>query len=116
MCFSHYSVQSHMKKKNQLILREIQTHEKTLDIGFPSLGCHRVIDKSKEDLWKAAESHSPGGYQVVFDANGVDTLQGSYDHLAAGGRLVVYGMCLIYGRLFHFLIRMEKAVKFVFSL
>lgn len=87
-------------EKIQLILREIQTHEKTLDIGLPSLGCHHVIDKSKEDLWKAAESHSPRGYQVVFDANGVATLQESYDHLAPGGRLVVYGMCLIYGRPF----------------
>ena len=69
---------------------------------LPSSGCQHVIDKSKEDLWKAAESHSPGGYQVVFDANGVETLQESYDHLAPGGRLVVYGMCLIYCRSFHF--------------
>lgn len=74
-----------------------------LDIGLSLSGCQHVIDKSKADLWKAAESHSPGGYQVVFDANGVETLQGSYDHLAPGGRLIVYGMCLIYGRSFHFL-------------
>ena len=108
MCFSYYSFQSYIKT-NQLhvILKEIQTHEKTLDIGLPSLDIHHVIDKSKEDLWKAAESHSPGGYQVVFDANGVDTLQESYDHLAPGGRLIVYGMCLAYGicRSFYFLIR-----------
>lgn len=62
---------------------------------LPSSGCDHVIDKSKEDLWTAAETHSPKGYQVVFDANGVETLQGSYDHLAPGGKLVAYGMSLI---------------------
>ena len=94
-------------KKKPANFETMQPHE-TLDIGSPSLGCHHVIDKSKEDLWKAAESRSPEGFQVVFDANGVDTLQESYDHLAPGGRLIVYGMCLIYGiilcRSFHFLI------------
>lgn len=35
---------------------------------------------------------SPSGYYAVFDANGVATLMDSYNHLAAGGRLVVYGM------------------------
>lgn len=82
-------------EKIQPILREKEKHKKTLDIGLPSSGCHHVINKSKEDLWQAAELHSPGGYQVVFDANGVETLQESYDHLAPGGKLVVYGMCLI---------------------
>ena len=28
----------------------------------------------------------------MFDANGVETLQDSYNNLAPGGRLVVYGM------------------------
>ena len=59
------------------------------------LGCDHVIDKSKEDLWKASKSHAPNGYQVVFDANGVETLQESYNHLAPGGKLVIYGMCSI---------------------
>lgn len=89
--FIHLKVSN---KKNQLILQPKTATIKILDIGLPSLGCEHVIDKSKEDLWKAAESHSPGGYQVVFDANGVETLQESYDHLAPGGRLIVYGMCL----------------------
>ena len=56
------------------------------------VGCDHVIDKSKEDLWKAADSFSAEGYQVVFDANGVETLQESYMHLAPGGKLVVYGI------------------------
>jgi len=58
-------------------------------------GCDNVIDKSKENLWQAAKSISGGGYEVVFDANGVETLQDSYNNLAPGGRLVVYGMSLL---------------------
>ena len=54
-------------------------------------GADAVIDKSAESLWSAAERHSPKGYNVVLDANGVETLRGSYDHLAPTGRLVVYG-------------------------
>lgn len=55
------------------------------------LGADVVIDKSSEDLWATVERHAPRGCDVVLDANGVATLRGSYDHLAPGGRLVVYG-------------------------
>ncbi|CAB9502650.1 furan-3-one reductase [Seminavis robusta] len=55
------------------------------------LGCHVVIDKSQEDLWLKAEEASPQGYSAVMDANGVSTLEESYNHLAASGRLIVYG-------------------------
>jgi NADPH:quinone reductase-like Zn-dependent oxidoreductase len=55
------------------------------------LGADVVVDKSAEDLWAAAERASPAGFDAVFDANGVATFQGSYDHLAALGKLVVYG-------------------------
>jgi synaptic vesicle membrane protein VAT-1 len=55
------------------------------------LGAHRVIDKSGEDLWRAAAAQAPEGFDVVLDANGVSTLAASYDHLAPLGRLVVYG-------------------------
>ena len=48
-----------------------------------------MIDKSREDLWKAAERISPEGYHVVLDANGVSTLQQSYRHLAPVGKLVL---------------------------
>lgn len=54
-------------------------------------GADAVIDKSSEPLWPAAERHSPKGYHAVLDANGVETLRGSYDHLAPTGRLVIYG-------------------------
>lgn len=54
-------------------------------------GCDHVIDKSTQDLWKEAERHAPKGYDVVLDANGVETLGESYKHTAPVGRLVVYG-------------------------
>jgi NADPH:quinone reductase-like Zn-dependent oxidoreductase len=56
-----------------------------------ALGADAVIDKSACDLWTAAERHSPGGYDLVLDANGVTTLRQSYRHLAATGKLVIYG-------------------------
>jgi NADPH:quinone reductase-like Zn-dependent oxidoreductase len=56
-----------------------------------ALGADVVIDKSTEDLWSAAEAACPGGYDAVFDANGVATLRGSYRHLRPSGKLVIYG-------------------------
>jgi len=50
-----------------------------------------VIDKSTEDWCIAARKHAPAGYCAIFDANGVSTLQKSYDLLCKTGRLVVYG-------------------------
>ena len=55
------------------------------------LGADAVIDKSASDLWWEAERLAPGGYDVVLDANGVETLMESYRHVAPLGRLVVYG-------------------------
>ncbi|MCP3960686.1 MAG: zinc-binding dehydrogenase [bacterium] len=54
-------------------------------------GASEVIDKSSEDLWAAAERHAPDGYHLIFDANGAVTLRQSYDHLAAPGKLIVFG-------------------------
>jgi NADPH:quinone reductase-like Zn-dependent oxidoreductase len=54
-------------------------------------GAAHVIDKSSEDLWAVAERIAPKGYDVVLDANGVETLKQSYDHLRPTGRLVIYG-------------------------
>ena len=54
-------------------------------------GADHVIDRSKEPLWESAERIAPNGFHAVLDANGVDTLRGSYAHLAPTGRLVVYG-------------------------
>lgn len=49
-----------------------------------SLGADHVIDKSSEELWR-------GDYDLILDANGIETLNESYNHLKPGGKLVVYG-------------------------
>lgn len=54
-------------------------------------GADHVIDKSTEDLWSVAQRLAPGGYDLILDANGVSTLQASYDHLRRAGKLVIYG-------------------------
>lgn len=53
--------------------------------------CDAVIDRSSQDLWREAERLAPGGYDAIFDANGVSTARAGYERLAPGGRLVVYG-------------------------
>ncbi|WP_408095819.1 medium chain dehydrogenase/reductase family protein [Peredibacter sp. HCB2-198] len=55
------------------------------------LGCDYIIDKSTEDLWKKVEEYAPEGVDLAFDANGVETLQESYNHLAPCGKLFSYG-------------------------
>jgi synaptic vesicle membrane protein VAT-1 len=47
-----------------------------------ALGADLVVDKSKTDLWTTAERFAPDGYDVVLDANGVETLGKSFAHLA----------------------------------
>jgi len=56
------------------------------------LGADVVIDKSKsKDLWKEVSAASPSGYVAIFDANGVETISQSYEHLARCGKIVLYG-------------------------
>ncbi|MGE0791916.1 MAG: medium chain dehydrogenase/reductase family protein [Sandaracinaceae bacterium] len=62
------------------------------------LGCDHVIDKSKEDLWARAEAISPQGFDVICDANGVETLKASYQHTRPAGKLVVYGFATMMPR------------------
>jgi len=56
-----------------------------------ALGAEAVIDKSSHPLWEEARRLAPDGYDVALDANGATTLTDSYRHLAAPGKLVVYG-------------------------
>lgn len=56
-----------------------------------ALGATHVIDKSREALFARARALAPSGYDVVLDANGAETLRGSYESLRSPGRLVVYG-------------------------
>lgn len=55
------------------------------------LGCDYIIDKSQEDLWSKVKEYAPSGVDLAFDANGVSTLQESYNHLAVSGKLLAYG-------------------------
>jgi NADPH:quinone reductase-like Zn-dependent oxidoreductase len=55
------------------------------------LGADYVIDKSKERIWDVAMEISPAGYVAIFDANGIETLQDSYNSLSKCGSLVTYG-------------------------
>lgn len=62
------------------------------------LGAALVIDKSSQDLWREAKAFAPNGYDVVLDANGLETLGKSFDHLASPGKLVVYGFHSMFRR------------------
>ncbi len=64
------------------------SHKVEVARGF---GADHVIDKSTQDLWAEAERIAPQGFDVVADANGVATLQQSYEHLRTPGKLIVYG-------------------------
>ena len=54
-----------------------------------------VIDKSSQDWVALARKSAPDGYHAVFDANGVATMQTSYDILARNGRLVTDAACRV---------------------
>jgi NADPH:quinone reductase-like Zn-dependent oxidoreductase len=56
-----------------------------------AMGAEHVVDKSAEPLWPTVERIAPGGFDVVLDANGPETLRASYKHLRPTGKLVVYG-------------------------
>jgi NADPH:quinone reductase-like Zn-dependent oxidoreductase len=60
-------------------------------VAAKALGAAHVIDKSAADWVSAAKAIAPGGFHAVFDANGVSTLQASFDALAPMGKLVIYG-------------------------
>lgn len=56
-----------------------------------ALGADYVIDKSTQNLWHEAQKIAPGGYDVIFDANGYTTLSDGYKHLRPVGKLISYG-------------------------
>ena len=59
-------------------------------------GASRVIDKSREPLWRRAEAIAADGFDLILDANGLSTLRESYRHLKPGGRLLVYGFASMF--------------------
>ena len=61
-------------------------------LGLGADGCVSKEGKAPEEWWSEVEAMNGGkGFAAVFDANGVETLEGSYARLAMCGRLVVYG-------------------------
>jgi NADPH:quinone reductase-like Zn-dependent oxidoreductase len=50
------------------------------------------------DMWKELDRAAPGGFDAIFDANGVTTLKPGFARLKIGGRLVVYGFAEIMTR------------------
>lgn len=57
-----------------------------------SLGADHCIVKEKNNkYWDEIEHISPDGYAAIFDANGIETLNTSYNHLSLCGKLVIYG-------------------------
>lgn len=61
-------------------------------------GAAHVIDKSVGRLWDEAERVAPRGFDVILDANGVETLAQSYAHLRPTGRLLIYGFATMMRR------------------
>ena len=62
------------------------------------MGADFVIDKSHYPLWEEAARYSSNGYDVILDANGIETLSESYKHLSVGGKLVVYGFHTMFSK------------------
>ena len=53
-----------------------------------SLGADVTVDYRNSDAWVQLAAHSNGGYDVIIDLVGGDTIEKSLDLLAAGGRVV----------------------------
>ncbi len=62
------------------------------------LGATHVVDKGATELWPAVEAAAPGGFDLVLDPNGVETLMQSYRHLSPAGRLIIYGFATLFDR------------------
>jgi NADPH:quinone reductase-like Zn-dependent oxidoreductase len=49
-------------------------------------------------LWDEIDAAAPGGFDAVFDANGVTTPKPGFERLKLGGRLVIYGFAEMFPR------------------
>ncbi len=56
-----------------------------------AMGATHIIDKSTQDLWPTIQQLYPNGPDVIFDANGGESLQKGWDILARGGKMISYG-------------------------
>lgn len=55
------------------------------------IGAHHVIDKANISLWQQVDSLAPDGFDLVFDANGYETIKQGYARLKPEGRLICFG-------------------------
>lgn len=62
-----------------------------------AFGAHRVVVRGPRS-WDELDALEPGGFDAVFDANGVSTLRPGFARLKKGGRLVVYGFADLFPR------------------
>ena len=51
-----------------------------------------------QDLWKEIDAAAPGGFDAIFDANGITTPRPGFQRLKLGGRLVIYGFAEMFPR------------------
>ena len=49
-------------------------------------------------LWADLDAAAPGGFDAIFDANGVTTPRPGFERLKLGGRLVIYGFAEMFPR------------------
>lgn len=54
-------------------------------------GAEQVIDRSQGHWQQQTRALVPGGFDVVLDAHGAESLRHGYEQLAPAGRLIVYG-------------------------
>lgn len=66
----------------------VTTNRKGVQGLLQGLGADTTIDYRDEDAWDQLAAHSNGGYDVIVDLVGGDTIQKSLGLLAAGGRVV----------------------------
>lgn len=66
----------------------IATSRKDVKDLVHDLGADETVDYRDADAWDQLEAHSGGGYDVVIDLVGGDTIEKSLSLLAAGGRVV----------------------------
>jgi NADPH:quinone reductase-like Zn-dependent oxidoreductase len=62
-----------------------------------SFGAGAVVVRSP-DLWTAIDAVAPGGFDAIFDANGITTPRPGFERLKLGGRLVIYGFAEMFPR------------------
>ena len=69
-----------------------RSEKRSYVLGLGADSCISKEGKSLSEWWSAVSAANGGqGFAAIFDANGVETLGRSYEHLAMCGRLVVYG-------------------------